>query len=117
MQAKVYPFLIHSGKLQLSSQKATSLISRSNSFNHTRPQETRGKHLFHGTVALNSMKIDECRSVPGPEDELYFMITQATDMHTDMRSVLRRKGGKKDPSLPTHAAKGIILGHRFKQLL
>lgn len=46
------------------------------------------------------------------------MITQATDMHADMRSVLKRKGGGgKDPSLRTHAAKGIILGHRFKQLL
>lgn len=63
------------------------------------------------------MKIDVLRSVPGPEDALYFMITQATDMHTDMRSVLRKREGKKHPSLPTHAAKGIILGHRFKQLV
>lgn len=47
------------------------------------------------------------------------MITQTTDMHTDKKSVLRNKakGKKVDSTLLSHAAKAIILGHRFKQLL
>lgn len=73
-----------------------SVSNRCDSFNHTKTSE----EPWNASVSRHChFKIHEnwwvLRSVPGLEDELYFMITQTTDMHADMRSLLRRKRKKK----------------------
>ena len=47
-------------------------------------------------------------SVPCPEEKLYFIITQATDMQTDMRSVLGRKGEQRIHLYALRQLKGLF---------
>lgn len=82
------------------------------SFNHTEPQETREKHLFHSPVAWNPWKWMSVAQCPRP-----WRWAALYDYTNYWYELCVKKEGRGGLSLLSHAAEEIIPGHRFKQLL